>query len=336
MTAAIEPALAGSPIGHFLWRLEDISQSRIFKRFVRIIERRIHSKNLDEDWVLYLSAICLVETSQRPLPVRFVERCCAPIARLWRNGKPITLGPLQLANAPFSFARAVDDAICFLIERNFDPTSTHTVQALATHWNGSIGADAGSTFSYSDALSAAISVLAPMHCEEVSEQNSNLGQNRNSDAANSNRGDDLPWRSEPHKHEDCRVHTWLPSPLGMYRRECTDFALWRLNLTSGVTASPWRYHNSALLLGDAEFWINAWHRHGWSTGTRPEIGSVAYFVPGSGGAGDLGHVAVVASFDEVNVTIEEYNFQPPPNDHSYGIRVIPLALPSIYLHRPEL
>jgi hypothetical protein len=76
--------------------------------------------------VLYLSAICLVETSQRPLPVRIVERCCAPIARLWRNGKPITLGPLQLANAPFSFAKAVDDAIGFLVERNFDPTSTHT------------------------------------------------------------------------------------------------------------------------------------------------------------------------------------------------------------------
>lgn len=335
MTTAIERASTGSPLGLFLWRLEDISQSRTFKRLVRIIERRIHSKNLDEDWVLYLSAICLVETSQRSMPVRFVERCFAPIAGLWRNGRPITLGPLQLANAPFSFARAVDEAICFLVARSFDPTSTPSVQSLATHWNGSTGADAGSTFSYSDALSAAISVLAPKPFDAVSQQKSNLELNTNSDAANFSARDDLPWRSEPHKNEHGRVHTLLPRPLGMYRRECTDFALWRLNLDAGVTASPWRHHNSALLLGDAKLWINAWHRHGWPTGTGPEIGSVAYFVPGTGGAGDFGHVAVVASFDEVNVTIEEYNFQPPPNDHCYGIRIIPLALPSIYLHRPE-
>jgi surface antigen len=335
MTAASEHAFAGSPIAHFRWRLEDISESRTFKRFVRIIERRIHSKDLDENWVLHLSAICLVETSQRPLPVRFVERCCAPIARLWRNGKPITLGPLQLANAPLSFGKAVDDAIGFLVERSFDPTSTHAIKALATHWNGSSRADAGSTFSYADALSVAMSVLANTPCEAVTQQNSNWEQNTNSAAANSNHGDDLPWRSEPYRREDGHVHTWLPSPLGMYRRECTDFALWRLNLNSGVTGGPWRYHNSALLLGDAEHWINAWHRHGWPTGTRPEIGSVAYFVPGSGGAGNLGHVAVVSSFDEVSVTIEEYNFRAQPNDHSYGMRIIPVALPSIYLHRPE-
>lgn len=334
MTPPNESGFAQSPIALFSWRLEDMSQSHTFKRLVRIIEHRIMRKSLDGDWAVYLSAICLVETSQRPLPVRFVERCLAPIARLWRKGKPITLGPLQLANAPFSFPRAVDGAVCFLLERNFDPTATNAVHTLALHWNGSNGADAGSSFGYADALSAAISVLAAKPSGLFFAQRSKLGLQTKSSAANRTGCDDLPWRAEAHK-QDGRPFTLLPSPLGMYRRECTDFALWRLNLTTGVSASPWRYHNSTLLLGDAVLWINAWQRQGWRTSTRPEIGSVAYFSPGAGGAGAFGHVAVVASFDEVRVTIEEYNFQSPPNDHRYGVRVIPLALPSIYLHRPE-
>jgi surface antigen len=139
-------------------------------------------------------------------------------------------------------------------------------------------------------------------------------------------GDDLPWPNAPVN---------APSPLGMYNRECVDFALYRLNAMAGADNPPWKYHNSDLALGNAENWINVWHREGWKVSRTPAVGAVAYYAPGVGGAGPLGHVAIVSDIAaDGTVTIEEYNGQPAPNDHRYGTRVSQPADTTAYLHFP--
>lgn len=149
-------------------------------------------------------------------------------------------------------------------------------------------------------------------------------------------GDDLPWSNAAF----CPIGGTCPhgavSPLGMYNRECTDFALWRLNAMAAVTSEPWKFHNSDLALGNAETWINAWHRQGWGTGQEPKVGAVAYYAANVGGAGSVGHVAIVSAVnDDGTVTIEEYNGQAPPNDHQYGIRSIQPDEVSAYLYFPS-
>ncbi|WP_241743324.1 CHAP domain-containing protein [Arthrobacter bussei] len=148
-------------------------------------------------------------------------------------------------------------------------------------------------------------------------------------------GDDLPWSTSAF----CPIGGFCPpgavSPLGMYNRECTDFALWRLNAAAGVTSAPWKYHNSDLTLGNAETWIGAWQRQGWETGQEPRVNAVAYYAANVGGAGSVGHVAwVTAINDDGIVAIEEYNGQAPPNDHKYGSRNIQPDEVSAYLYFP--
>lgn len=148
-------------------------------------------------------------------------------------------------------------------------------------------------------------------------------------------GDDLPWPNAPF----CPIGGTCPqgavSPLGMYNRECTDFALWRLNAMAGITSEPWKFHNSDLALGNAETWINAWHRQGWDTGQEPEVGAVAYYAANVGGAGSVGHVAIVSAVnDDGTVAIEEYNGMAPPNDHQYSTRNIQPGEVSAYLYFP--
>ncbi|MBE0011618.1 CHAP domain-containing protein [Arthrobacter sp. AET 35A] len=148
-------------------------------------------------------------------------------------------------------------------------------------------------------------------------------------------GDDLPWPNSPY----CAIGGTCPpgavSPLGMYNRECTDFALWRLNSMAGVTSDPWKFHNSDLTLGNAEQWLSAWNRQGWDSGQEPEVGAVAYYAANVGGAGSVGHVAIVAGInDDGTVAIEEYNGMAPPDDHQYSTRNIQPDEVSAYLYFP--
>lgn len=149
-------------------------------------------------------------------------------------------------------------------------------------------------------------------------------------------GDDLPWSNAVF----CPIGGLCPpgavSPLGMYNRECTDFALWRLNVMAGVTSDPWKFHNSNLVLGNAETWIDAWNRQGWATGKQPQVGAVAYYAANVGGAGPVGHVAIVSAInDDGTVAIEEYNGMIPPNDHKYSTRNIQPDEVSAYLYFPR-
>ena len=148
----------------------------------------------------------------------------------------------------------------------------------------------------------------------------------------SGRGDDLPWRTAP---------LYRASPLGMYNRECVDFALWRVNQQLGTSSAPYKVLNSTFrpdgaLLGSALIWKDGWDAKGWPTGKTPRIGAVVWYSPGTGGAdGTYGHVAVVKAVNGDGSYLEEgYNGNPAPNDHTYYTRTVQNGTPSAFLYLP--
>ncbi|MET3937144.1 hypothetical protein ABIE00_005260 [Arthrobacter sp. OAP107] len=102
-------------------------------------------------------------------------------------------------------------------------------------------------------------------------------------------GDDYPWKNSP---------TWMQagpgaaaaSPLGMFYRECVDFALWRVNQQMGSTSAPFKFLNGTFRpdgqgLGSALTWKAGWDAKGWATGSTPRVGAVVWYAPGAGGSG---------------------------------------------------
>ena len=153
-------------------------------------------------------------------------------------------------------------------------------------------------------------------------------------------GDDYPWKKAP---------TWLQvganaastSPLGMYYRECVDFALWRVNQQMGSTSAPFMFLNGSFRpdgqgLGSALTWKAGWDAKGWPTGNTPRVGAVVWYAPGAGGADpNFGHVAVVKEVKDNGTYVEEgYNGNPVPDDHSYYTRTVSSTVPSAFLYLP--
>jgi len=148
----------------------------------------------------------------------------------------------------------------------------------------------------------------------------------------SGKGDDLPWRT---------AQIYEASPLGMFNRECVDFALWRVNQQLGSTIAPYKVLNGTFrpdgaLLGSALTWKDGWDAKGWPTGKTPRVGAVVWYSPGTGGAdGKYGHVAVVKAVNGDGSFLEEgYNGNPAPNDHTYYTRTVPNGTPSAFLYLP--
>lgn len=153
-------------------------------------------------------------------------------------------------------------------------------------------------------------------------------------------GDDYPWKNSP---------TWVQvgagaastSPLGMYYRECVDFALWRVNQQMGSTSAPFKFLNATFrpdgqVLGSALTWKAGWDAKGWPTGNTPRVGAVVWYAPGAGGADpNFGHVAVVKEVKANGTYVEEgYNGNPAPEDHNYYTRTVSSNVPSSFLYLP--
>ncbi|NUS35967.1 MAG: CHAP domain-containing protein [Pseudarthrobacter sp.] len=153
-------------------------------------------------------------------------------------------------------------------------------------------------------------------------------------------GDDYPWKDSS---------TWMQvgagaaaaSPLGMFYRECVDFALWRVNQQMGSTGEPFKFLNGNFRpdgqgLGSALTWKAGWDAKGWATGSVPRIGAVVWYAPGAGGADPtFGHVAVVKEVKDDGTYVEEgYNGNPPPDDHNYYTRTVSNTAPSAFLYLP--
>jgi surface antigen len=154
-------------------------------------------------------------------------------------------------------------------------------------------------------------------------------------------GDDYPWKDSPTWVQVGTKNPASTSPLGMYNRECVDFALWRVNQQTGSTGEPFKFLNSTFRpdgqnLGSAVTWKAGWDAKGWPTGSVPRVGAVVWYAPGAGGADPTyGHVAVVKEVKEDGTYVEEgYNGNPPPDDHNYYTRTVSSDVPSAFLYLP--
>ncbi|MFC8523924.1 CHAP domain-containing protein [Pseudarthrobacter sp. NPDC057230] len=153
-------------------------------------------------------------------------------------------------------------------------------------------------------------------------------------------GDDYPWKNSP-TWMHAGTGTAAASPLGMFYRECVDFALWRVNQQMGSTGAPFKLLNGTFRpdgqkLGSALTWKAGWDARGWPTGSTPRVGAVVWYAPGAGRADPtFGHVAVVKEVRDNGTYVEEgYNGNPPPDDHNYYTRTVSNTVPSAFLYLP--
>jgi surface antigen len=184
-------------------------------------------------------------------------------------------------------------------------------------------------FHYQSYWAAAVEVVAALGDVPVTDAG---GDSSCGIPGQSGKDDDLPWRT---------AKIYEPSPLGMYNRECVDFALWRVNQQLGSTSAPYKVHNGTFrpdgaVLGSALTWKDGWDAKGWPTGGTPRVGAVVWYSPGTGGAdGTYGHVAVVKAVNGDGSFLEEgYNGNPAPNDHTYYTRTVENGTPSAFLYLP--
>ncbi|MFF1831112.1 CHAP domain-containing protein [Paenarthrobacter sp. NPDC058040] len=154
-------------------------------------------------------------------------------------------------------------------------------------------------------------------------------------------GDDYPWKNSP-TWQQVGSGSAAASPLGMFYRECVDFALWRVNQQMGSTSAPFKFLNGNFrpdgpTLGSAVTWKAGWDAKGWPTGKSPRVGAVVWYAPGVGGSDPVfGHVAVVKEVKGDGTFVEEgYNGNPPPDDHNYYTRNVSSRVPSAFLYLPN-
>jgi hypothetical protein len=194
------------------------------------------------------------------------------------------------------------------LAQNAEPLDAQTLEVTASTTDESSAIrDTYGTTSAAD--------LRKLYADAIRQQN--LAAYMNSGAREM--GDDYPWPDALSRPQGGGL-----SPLNYYYRECVDFVAWRMNRDAGTWAAPYRWVWSNLAQGSAYAWKREWERHGWPTGTTPQVGAVAWQPGGN-------HVAYVSGIlADGSVVLEEYNYS---TDHGYGQRIIqPGAM--YYLYAP--
>jgi surface antigen len=183
------------------------------------------------------------------------------------------------------------------LAQNAEPLDAQTLEVTASTTDESSAIrDTYGTTSASD--------LRKLYADAIRQQN--LQAYLNSGAREM--GDDYPWPDALSRPQGGGL-----SPLNYYYRECVDFVAWRMNRDAGTTSAPFRWVWSNLAQGSAYAWKREWERHGWPTGTTPQVGAVAWQPGGN-------HVAYVSGIlADGSVVLEEYNYSV---DHGYGQRII--------------
>mgnify|MGYP003385538327 CR=1 FL=1 len=131
---------------------------------------------------------------------------------------------------------------------------------------------------------------------------------------------DYPYQTASTCNTSCVVDPWQ-----FYERECTSFVAWRLNNDNNVAFSNnMRGPNQVVgHFGNAETWSANAVQIGYTSNSSPAPGAVAWYAANYHGAGSVGHVAYVDTVNQDgSITVEEYNAQAVPNDHSYRVRTI--------------
>lgn len=145
--------------------------------------------------------------------------------------------------------------------------------------------------------------------------------------------DDYPFKDQPHCDAGYTSCPQEGTKLGFLPSECVDFAAWRVNQQLGGTESDIKFSNTSITdrLGNASGWFSGWKEAGWPYGDEPKVGAVIWYDANHGGAGAMGHVAVVQKVNDDGTFVEEgYNML--PNDHSYYTQTKKNDEPSKFLY----
>ncbi|PSO42930.1 hypothetical protein BRC19_02650 [Candidatus Saccharibacteria bacterium QS_5_54_17] len=106
------------------------------------------------------------------------------------------------------------------------------------------------------------------------------------------------WANPPRND---RVDEW-----GMYNRQCTSYAAWRVH-DDGKHMPEWGRTDNA----DAKYWYNLARRDDIPTGGSPREGAIAVWREGDGMGDTYGHVAYVENVnDDGSIWVSQYNVTP--------------------------
>ena len=142
-----------------------------------------------------------------------------------------------------------------------------------------------------------------------------------------------------------------PDPYQLLFRECTSYIAWRMNQRAGTIDPKYpsfsNFMDQALCTGQQGcYWGVAkhWYDNAMALGIRfdtpPQVGDIAQWVNGCGGACSAGHVAYVESADSAgNIIVSEYNYPEIPGgiNHQFNLRPISVdskQYPQHFIHMP--
>lgn len=158
----------------FRWQFEHLAHSRSYRRkLVAVNAARPRDRRPLERPPLclpgLLGAILLIEMHQRPGIVRFMEWIVSfTVPR--RIRRPITRGPLQLADGPWNLEQAMQNGYAILARAVEGTASEATaLQSAAVAWNGKAVRQPCSAYGYGDVLQFAYVIASRALVDQASD-----------------------------------------------------------------------------------------------------------------------------------------------------------------------
>ncbi|VBA35769.1 hypothetical protein LAUMK13_00884 [Mycobacterium innocens] len=136
------------------WQLQHLSHSRTYRKRLILVDQRCapSSERSVVDVPALLAAILLIEMHQRPSVIRAIEWIVSTLVpRCIR--RPITRGPLQIADGPWNLEAAIDFAYQTLARSVVGSYSVESaIHSAAAAWNGKAVRQPCSKYGYGEVL----------------------------------------------------------------------------------------------------------------------------------------------------------------------------------------
>jgi len=143
----------------FLNELQHLSGSTSYRKRLQVVTAtRFRSSNSHVELASLIGAVLLIEMHQRPGVVRAAEWACSLlIPRILR--RPITRGPLQIAEGPWDMREAINVAVQVLGSAVEDARSQReALRCAAVAWNGAASRQPGARYGYAEVLAYAYQI----------------------------------------------------------------------------------------------------------------------------------------------------------------------------------
>lgn len=157
----VQNRLTKSYVPVYTFQLDRLAESRSYGRRRAKVRARLGRLPRGEEWEPTIAAIMLVEMRERGGWRRGAEWLAHSFGVGALRSKPLTLGPLQLANSPWNLGDAAERAVDYLACGDCRPAVTRADwEAVARMWHGASSLQPGQAISYSRALLVANGVLS--------------------------------------------------------------------------------------------------------------------------------------------------------------------------------